>query len=182
LNDTPILPHIRLASLDITNLYTNIPVTENQTVFANIMKQNLVDTQTQHELMSWYETITKQNNFTYNNKVMIQNEGLAMGSPSSDLIAQMFLQHTEHIHLARLSAKHKITSYFRFVDDILIIFDHRQSSIQAILADFNTLHPNLHFTAETEEHNSINYLDMTVHRTHSNWKQLSTGSPHTQTQ
>jgi len=28
LNDTPILPHFRLISLDITNLYTNISVTE----------------------------------------------------------------------------------------------------------------------------------------------------------
>jgi hypothetical protein len=143
---------------------------ETQTIFANIMKQNLVDPQTQHKLMSWYETITKQNYFTYNNKVMIQNEGLAVGFPSSGLIAEMFLQHTEHLHLARLSAKHKIINYFQFVDDILIIFDHSQSSIQTILADFNTLHPNLQFTAETEENNAINYLDMTIHRTTSNWK------------
>jgi hypothetical protein len=93
-------------------------VTETQTIFANIMKKNLVDPQKQYELMSWYETITKQNYFTYNNKVMIQNEGLAMGSHFSGLIAEMFLQHTEHLHLARLSANHKIINYFRFVDDI----------------------------------------------------------------
>ena len=100
MNDTPILPHFRLASLDITNLYTNIPVMETQTFFANIMKQNLVDPKTQHELIRWYETITKQNYFAYNNKVMIQNEGLAMGSPSSSLIGEMFLQHTKHLHMA----------------------------------------------------------------------------------
>jgi hypothetical protein len=75
-------------------------VTETQKIFANIMKEKLVDPQTQHELMNWYETITKQNYFTYNNKVMIQNEGLAMGSPSSSLIAEMFLQHSEHLHMA----------------------------------------------------------------------------------
>jgi len=170
LNDTPILPHFRLASLDITNLYTNIPVTETQTIFANIMKQNLVDPQTQHELMSWYETITKHNYFAYNTKVMIQKEGPAMGASSSGLIAEMFLQHTEHLHMARLSTKHKIINYFRHIDDILLIFDPSQSSIQAILADFNTLHPNLQFTAETEENNAINYLDITIHRTPSSWK------------
>jgi hypothetical protein len=87
-------------------------VTETQTIFANIMKENLVDPKTQQELMSWYETITKQNYFTYNSKVTIQKEGLAMGAPSSGLIAEMFLQYTEHLHMARLSTKHKIINYF----------------------------------------------------------------------
>jgi len=36
--------------------------------------------------------------------------------------------------------KHKIINYFKYVDDILIIFDPTHSSIQAILDDFNTLH------------------------------------------
>ena len=93
-----------------------------------------------------------------------------MGSPSSGLIAEMFLQHTEHLHMARLSAKHKVINYFRYVDNILIIFDHSQSSFQAILADVNTLHPNLQFTTETEENNAVNYLAMTIHRTPSSWK------------
>jgi cysteine synthase len=97
--------------------------------------------------MSWYETITKQNCFAYT-AVMIQKEGLAMGAPSSGLIAEIFLQHTKHLHMAQLSTKHKIINYFRYVNDILIISDPSQSSIQAILADFKTLHPNLQFTAE----------------------------------
>jgi len=134
------------------------------------MKQNLVDPQTQHELMRWHETITKQNYFAYNSKAMIQKEGLAMGAPSSSLIAEMFLQHTEHLHMARLSTKHRIINYFQYVNDILIIFDPSQSSIQAILADFNNLHSNLQCTAETEENNAINYLDITIHRTPSSWK------------
>jgi len=63
--------------------------------------------------------------------------------------------------------KHKI-NFFRYVDDILKIFDHSHSSIQTILANFNTLHPNLQFTAEMEENNMINYLDVTIHRTPTN--------------
>jgi len=31
------LPHYALASLDITNLYSNIPVKETRTILANIM-------------------------------------------------------------------------------------------------------------------------------------------------
>ena len=72
--------------------------------------------------------------------------------------------------MAQLSTKHKIINYFRYVDDILIIFDPNHSIIQAILADFNTLHPKLQFTAETEKDNAINYLDVNIQRTPSGWK------------
>ena len=76
----------------------------------------------------------------------------------------------EHQHMARLSMKHKIISDFRYVDNILMIFDLNHSSIQTILADFNTLHPNLQFTAEMEENNTIKYLYVTIRRTPTIWK------------
>ena len=93
-----------------------------------------------------------------------------MGAPSSSLIAEIFLQHIENTHLAHLSKKHKIINYFRYVDDILIIFDPTHSGIQTILDDFNTLHRNLQFTAELEENNTLNYLDITIQKTPTNWK------------
>jgi hypothetical protein len=72
--------------------------------------------------------------------------------------------------MAQLSTKHKIMNYFRYVDDILIILYPNHSSIQAILADFNTLHPKLKFTAEAENDYTINYLDVNIYRTPSSWK------------
>jgi hypothetical protein len=113
LNHTPVATHFHLASLDISNLYTNIPIKETQMIFTNIPKQHLVHPQTQVELTKWYETITKQNYFSYKGNILTQKEGLAMGAPSSSLITEMFLQHTEHQHLPQLSAKHKIINYFR---------------------------------------------------------------------
>jgi hypothetical protein len=101
---------------------------------------------------------------------MIQKEGFAMGAPSSGLIAEIFLQHTEHLNMACLSKKHRIVNYFRYVDDILMIFDPNHSSIQAILDDFNALHQNLQFTAEMEDNNTLNYLDITIHKTSTSWK------------
>jgi len=43
-NDIPMLPHYTLAPLDITNLYSNIPVTK--IILTNMLKQELVDSQT----------------------------------------------------------------------------------------------------------------------------------------
>jgi hypothetical protein len=67
------------------------------------MKNNLLDSQTQHELLNWYDIITKQNYFSNNNDIVIQNDGLAMGAPSSGLIAEIFLQHAENSHLAHVT-------------------------------------------------------------------------------
>jgi hypothetical protein len=39
------------------------------------------------------------------------------------------------------------------------------TDIHAVLADFNSMHPKFHFTAETEQNNALNYLDVTVHKT-----------------
>jgi len=72
LNDTPILPHFTLAPFDITNLYTNIPVTETRDIISKTLKENLLDPQTQQELLNWYDAITQQNYFTTNNEILIQ--------------------------------------------------------------------------------------------------------------
>jgi hypothetical protein len=46
-----------------------------------------------------------------------------MGATSSGLIAEIFLQHMEHLHLAHLTHRQGITNYWRYIDDILSAFD-----------------------------------------------------------
>ena len=156
-------------SLDITNLYTNIPVKEIRDIIANTLEENKIGTQTRQELLNWYDIITKQNYFTNNGKILIQQDGLAIGAPTSGIIAEFFLQNLEYTHITQLSNKHKITRYFRYVDDILIIYDPYHTDINSIHMDFNAVHLNMKFTAETESNNSINYLNITIHKTLINW-------------
>jgi hypothetical protein len=118
----------------------------------------------------WYDIITKQNYFTLNQDIITHHDGLALGAHSSGLIAEFFLQHTEDVHLAHLSHKHRIINYFRYVDDILLIFDSNHTDIQTILTNFNALHPHLQFTAEVEKDSIINYLDIYIHKTPNNLK------------
>ena len=90
-----------------------------------------------------------------------------MGAPSSRLIAEIFLQ---HLHLAHLAHKHHIINYCRYVNDIFLIFDSNNTCIQNLVKDFNALHPKLQFTAEIEENQTLNYLYVTIHRTHTSFK------------
>jgi len=41
----------------------------------------------------------------------------------------------------------------------------QHTDIHAILGDFNSFHPNLKFTEETEQNNTLHYLDITIHKT-----------------
>jgi hypothetical protein len=93
-----------------------------------------------------------------------------MGDASSGLIAEIFLQHIEHSHLTHPTHKHKIINYCRYVDDMLLVFDSNHTCIQKILDDFNSLHPKLQFTAKTEKDHTLNYLDLSIHRTPTNIK------------
>ena len=77
-----LLPTYKLASFDIVNLYTNIPV--NQTLdilYNNLIKSNKLDAQSMNELICILRVILQQNYFTFNGRYYIQRDGLAMGSP-----------------------------------------------------------------------------------------------------
>ena len=55
------------------------------------------------------------------------------------------------------------------MDDILIIYDSRHTDSKNIQDDFNTLQPNMKFTAEPESNNEINFLEITIHKTPTKW-------------
>jgi uncharacterized protein (DUF1697 family) len=62
---TPILPSHTFASLDISNMYTNIPIAETKHILNKALENNRIETSTTQELLSWYDTITKQNYFSF---------------------------------------------------------------------------------------------------------------------
>ena len=86
LQENPILPAYKSSSLNITSMYSNIPITETRHILNYIMKFNLIDSHTKEEILIWYDTITKQNYFMNKNNIIIQNDGLAMGAPTSGIL------------------------------------------------------------------------------------------------
>jgi hypothetical protein len=96
------------------------------------------------------------------NEYYKQNEGVAMDAPTSAIIAETFIQYVEHTKIIEVLKKHHITDYYRYVDDILIIYNMHTTNIDNTLADFNTLHPHIQFTMEKETGNKLNYLDLPI--------------------
>ena len=136
-------------------MYSNIPVKKTKQILDDILTRNLIDPQAKNETLNWYEIITKQNYFMYNDNIILQEDGLAVGAPSSSIISEIFLQHLEQTKLPSIAPKLKLINYFRYVDDILIIFDTPHTDINTIINDFYSIHSKIQFTDETEQDDKI---------------------------
>lgn len=160
-----ILPQHKLISLDVTNMYTNIPID----ITIEIIKENLTKTakinqQKINEIIKLLEIILKQNYFTFNNLVYTQEQGLAMGSPLSGLIADIYLNYFENkFILSKHNPLHKqITFYARYVDDTFLVFNGTNRQIDILNKYINNINKNIQFTIENEKDNSINFLDLNI--------------------
>ena len=89
------------ASFDTTNKYSNIPVTQTKHILHNTLHLNHANTKIKSEVLDLYKTITQQNYCRHNDITVTQTDGLAMGAPSSSIISEIFLEHTQHTHLPR---------------------------------------------------------------------------------
>ena len=76
-----------------------------------------------HQTLYLLETILKQNYFQHNDQFYQPNMGIAMGSPISGMLAEIYLQYWEETYIKHCSENKEITHYKRYVDNILIIFD-----------------------------------------------------------
>jgi hypothetical protein len=87
-----------------------------------------------------------------------------MGAPTSAILYEIYLQYIEHTLLIDILTSNNILGYFRYVDDILIIYNNESTNIDAVLEQFNNITNNLHFTIEKENNNKLNFLDISIHR------------------
>jgi hypothetical protein len=158
-------------SLDVDNMYTNIPVDES----INIMKKRLTENNSLSkekilDTCRLAKLITKQNYFQFNGKYYIQNEGLAMGSPLSGILAEIYLNDFENKHIMNHDNKFrdKISYYYRYVDDAICLFKGNNRQIDLFTKYLNGIHPKIKFKHETEHDNRINYLDLTINTSNNN--------------
>jgi hypothetical protein len=107
-------------------------------------------------------TTLDQDFFQFNNKIYQQKEGLPMGAPFSPILSEIYIQNIEHSIIINILQNYKILGYYRYVDDILLVYNKKIADISNTLKQFNEINPKLQFTIEKEKDNVINFLDITV--------------------
>ena len=88
-----------------------------------------------------------------------QEEGLAMGSPLSPVLANIYMEYFEEMALGSTSLKPSI--WLRYGDDTFILWPH-QENVQILLDHVNSIRPTIQFTMEKEQDNKLPFLDVLV--------------------
>ena len=85
----------KMISLDIKDMYTNIPVKDTLKIIQqHLQTLNHNDHETK-QLIALLEASMEQNYFTYDNQFYLQPDGLPMGSPLSSVLSEIYLQEFE---------------------------------------------------------------------------------------
>jgi hypothetical protein len=162
--EIPYNQDLKLVPLDIENMYSNIPNEDLINIIKSMCLKQYLDEKTNTEFVNITHTILEQNYFKFRNQCYIQNTGLAMGAPTSAILSEIYLQQLEHTMTVDILIQNNILGYFRYVDDILIVYNNQLTDIHKVYSDFNSLVSTIKFSMETETDSKINFLDITTQK------------------
>jgi hypothetical protein len=157
----------KLVTFDVKDLYVNIPIDETLTIIKSKLLENS-DTQTTQQILTLLKVYLSQNYFTFQHKIYQPEQGVSMAFPISSIIAKVFLQHFEDVHIKQLLDTKNVLLCTRYIDDILIIYDTTRTHPFAINSHTNQIHDDIKFNPTYESNMYINFLDLTITRKQTN--------------
>jgi hypothetical protein len=142
-----------LISFDVVSLFTKIPLNEAIQVINEV-----ADPQT----AKLAEVCLKSTFFSFQGEFFEQTSGVAMGSPLSPIVANLYMEKFEKIALETYPLKP--SRWKRYVDDTNVKWPHGKEELDRFFEHLNGISENIKFTMELEENNSIPFLDVLMIR------------------
>jgi hypothetical protein len=144
-------------SLDVENMYHNIPRQQALAYLKDKLNNTLIDTCSisADNIVSLVAECLNINHFKHNGTIFFQKQGLPMGNRLSGILAELFI---EKIINETYQILNMDRPTYRYVDDLLI-FTKNESDAQQIFTSFNDNPYGLKFTLELPENKEIAYLD-----------------------
>ena len=106
------------------------------------------------------EMATSSVEFSFNDIMHRQIDGVAMGSPLGPALANIFVGYYES-KLFQTTSKPEM--YYRYMDDTFVVFSN-EDECELFLDSLNSLHPSLRFTFEKEYNLVLPFLDVLVEK------------------
>ena len=151
-----------MVSLDITSLFTNVPVEDVLNFIDRQIQNNRIQVPVPREMfMSLLRLCVEGTVFEFEGLFFRQRHGIAMGSPLSPVLAGLFMEYFECELLSTLSPAPPL--WLRYVDDVLLIWPNEED-FGSFLSNVNALSDSINFTVEWEEDGKIPFLDTLTHR------------------
>ena len=151
-----------MASLDVTSLFTNVPVDETiSIIIEHVYNHPSIPSPKMHQnhLKSLLELCTKETPFKdHNGQLFYQKDGVAMGSPLGPTFACFYMGNLENHVLSNHNDSPII--YIRYIDDIFIIV-RNELHLNKIKEDLER-QSVLNFTYELNDNGRLPFLDILV--------------------
>ncbi|XP_057296197.1 uncharacterized protein LOC130625148 [Hydractinia symbiolongicarpus] len=162
LRNLPTLPDdVLLCTVDVLGLYPNIPHQDGLAALHRVLdvrEDKSVSTET---LMDLAECVLQNNVFEHNNRFFRQLQGTAIGTKMAPSYANIFMSDLEEQFLE--SSMLKPLVWWRYIDDIFMLWQHGEDKLIKFLELLNSCHPTIKFT-HSFSRDSVNFLDVKVIR------------------
>ncbi len=151
-------PNSILVTADVSALYTSIPHIEGLAAIREALSTRAKQFPPTETIVELARLILTNNVFEFNGKYYKQIQGTAMGTKMAPSYAILFMSHLEE---ALLNHPDRPTTYYRYSDDCLLVFNKGEDSMHSFMTHLNSYHPTIKFTYEHSP-SSINCLDVTI--------------------
>ena len=159
----------RLASLDIEDLYTNVPVGRAVDIAINrigasekFCESNLTKTDVKQILL----VALNNSYFQFNGRFYRQKRGLPMGNTISPILADLYMHDYMEKNMNQVCQPNRL---WRYVDDILLVSKMNEKELQDYVNRMNSIKSSIRFTFEYEKNERLSFLDTLLSR-HNNEK------------
>ena len=152
-------PESLLITLDVESLYTNIDNYAGLEAVKEAFQNNPDLERPTSEITNLLSLMLKNNDFSFNNEWFLQVGGTAMGKKFAPNYANIFMAKWESQALDKCPKKPQC--YFRYLDDIFLVWPHSREEFTEFFNILNSHHPNIKLKSNIDK-NSISFLDVTV--------------------
>ena len=150
-----------MVSFDVKSLFTNVPISGALSCLEKRLKEFHYSAFEIDELITLTRTCLSQTTFSFQGHFYKQSEGLAMGSPLSPILADIYMHYFENTLFEKIS----FPFWTRYVDDTFTLIDTSLHNVDHILQTMNSIDNNIQFTCEIEKNSVLPFLGTLVYRT-----------------
>ena len=154
-----------MCPFDIKSLFTNVPLEEAIQICAKDLYHTDIPPPhlSEKSFLTLIRKVTTGVEFSFDNTIYRQIDGVAMGAPLGPVLANIFVGfHEESLNI---SSRQDILLYHRYVDDTFALENEEEiTKNNRFLEELNRLHPALEFTCENEDGNKLPFMDVHVHK------------------
>jgi len=160
-----ITPQTYLVTGDVTSLYTNMKHDIMISSISKIFKKYPDPNRPENHILNLLKIMIQNNDFEFNSETFLQICGCPQGKIIGPSAANIYMIDFDEAAMSNFQIKPSV--FFRFLDDIFLLWDGTLEDLKEYETFLNNLIPGIEIKLEASLI-SVNFLDITVYKKHSN--------------